>query len=83
MTVSCIGSAAKDFVVSPNDIEQVGIVTFVCPSCGLPRLYNHGLVTRAARSNPRLQPTAAGGTLTPRSRLVLREGAEAAEPPSR
>ena len=35
MTISCIGCTRKEFIVNPADIDEIGIVSFVCPSCGV------------------------------------------------
>ena len=34
MTIVCIECGERRFEVNPNDVENVGIITFVCPKCG-------------------------------------------------
>jgi len=34
MTVTCIGCKNQEFRVNPNDVEQLKVISFVCPLCG-------------------------------------------------
>lgn len=34
MTITCMGCGERNFTVNPADVEQIGIITFICEMCG-------------------------------------------------